>query len=70
MVDCPKCGGYGGSDASEFGDRGWHPCFFCGETGFVSEEAYKAYELGMEIHNNFVNPDRVWVGIDYDEEDY
>ncbi len=32
---CPQCGGYGGEDASNFGDRGWYPCFKCGETGRV-----------------------------------
>ncbi len=34
---CPRCGGQGGEPGSNFGDYGWHPCFFCGETGEVSE---------------------------------
>lgn len=44
MVECPRCGGYGGEDASNFGDHGWHPCYACGETGFVSEEILKRIE--------------------------
>ena len=30
---CRECGGWGGFDASDFGDRGWHPCYHCGTTG-------------------------------------
>lgn len=48
MIECPKCGGDGGVDASVFGDHGWHPCFFCGETGFVTAEAMMAYERQEE----------------------
>jgi hypothetical protein len=35
MVTCPRCGGQGGEPGSNFGDHGWHPCFFCGSTGVV-----------------------------------
>lgn len=33
MAECIRCGGYGGEDASHFGDHGWHPCFHCGTSG-------------------------------------
>ena len=38
MVECPRCGGWGGEPGSNFGDHGWHPCFACGETGKVTKE--------------------------------
>jgi hypothetical protein len=48
MIECPKCGGDGGMDAAVFGDHGWHPCYFCGTTGFVTPEAMVAYEAQEE----------------------
>ena len=35
-IVCCRCGGYGGEDASHFGDHGWHPCFHCGTTGYCN----------------------------------
>jgi hypothetical protein len=38
-IVCPECGGQGGIDAATFGDRGWHSCYRCGETGRITETA-------------------------------
>lgn len=48
MIECPRCAGYGGMDASVFGEHGWHPCFFCGATGFVTPAQMAAYERQEE----------------------
>jgi hypothetical protein len=44
MVYCPECGGYGGEPGSNFGDYGWHPCYFCGSMGVITQERLDAYD--------------------------
>jgi hypothetical protein len=34
----------GGEPGSNFGDYGWHPCFFCGASGLVTVAQMVAYE--------------------------
>ena len=37
-VICPKCGGYGGEQLNlrEHDDQGWMPCYYCGNSGYIS----------------------------------
>ncbi len=38
-VICPKCGGYGGEQLSYRAgdnDEGWMPCYYCGNSGYIS----------------------------------
>ena len=38
-VICPKCGGYGGEQLSYRtgdNDEGWMPCYYCGNSGYIS----------------------------------
>ncbi len=47
---CPQCGGNGGEPGSNFGDYGWHPCFFCGASGVVPEgTAQREAEAAAEL---------------------
>jgi hypothetical protein len=50
MIECPKCGGDGGVDASQvmMGEQGWLSCYFCGETGFVTPAQMDSYERQEE----------------------
>ena len=44
LVHCHRCSGQGGEPGSNFGDHGWHPCFTCGEVGYVTPEVLEAFE--------------------------
>lgn len=59
MIECPKCGGMGGQDASEvmMGERGWLSCYFCAETGWVTptqaRDFMKAEQDALDAASHF-----------------
>lgn len=60
---CPKCGGQGGCPGSDFGDYGWHPCFFCGASGLVEEGTTAREEYTRKATEGLYRPE-------YRESDY
>lgn len=65
---CPKCGGQGGCPGSDFGDYGWHPCFFCGASGLVEEGTTAREEYTRKATEGLYRPEyRESEGCAYDD---
>lgn len=70
MEVCNGCGGNCGCPGSDFGDHGWHPCYKCGEVGYLpAGTAKREEEFAHAFPERLPYDDAAGCAADY-EEDY